>query len=136
MENKLLVTVSGVSTPFTFESLENQFKFTRIVKEGEKKFHGNFIKKLDDIFKKKSSYFETLDVMEFTGEELLKLCTSHDFSSREKIETFFADDYGAFLELTSMSLGFMLKPFLMRNKSKLIEKGGLNIKLEKEDGKQ
>lgn len=106
---KFKIMVAGKEETFSFEKLDNQFKFTRILKEGEKLFPG-FGKTMRNL-KEEQDLSKKLSIIEFLGDEVLKLCTSHDFKTRDKIEDFFGNDYNSFLALVMQAMGFMVSNF-------------------------
>lgn len=107
--NEIRLKVSDKDVNFSFEKLNNQFIFIKILKEGEKKFP-NFLKRIENL-NGGNNIFSNLEIIDYLADNLLPLCKSHDFTSRDRIEEFFGEDYEAYLGLIIMTLGFVSKPF-------------------------
>lgn len=100
---KIVKKMNGKEEKFEFKNLENSFKFMAIIAETEEKFPG-----FQECFTNPEKHFAKLfRVSVFMGERVLKNCVSHDFSTLEKIETFFEKDVTAFSSLVGDVVGFM-----------------------------
>ena len=84
-------------------------KFGNIIFEKSKTAETNEIEKEDEKEDEKEVSLESLGAVLFIGYEILKLCTSHDLNTEEKVEDYFVNDFEAFSNLTGKIVNLFIK---------------------------